>query len=112
MGFDDLAKHMAKRDGKKAPTTLPDLDKLAADGAKALPVRRISSRTRDLITGSLLFLGGGFLFVLYALHLADALPQPDPPQEHWIIYSRGLSLVTSGAMVLGLVFLSRGLRRR
>ena len=56
MGFDDLARHMAARDGrKKARVESSDPDQIVAEAMKS---DRRMSRTRDLVLGPLLLVGG------------------------------------------------------
>ncbi len=56
MAFDDLAKHMAARDGKKKLASPPgDVDQILAAAAAA---DRRMNRTRDLVLGPLLLIGG------------------------------------------------------
>ena len=56
MGFDDLARHMASRDGKKKlGEQAGNADQLVAEAAR---VDRRMSRQRDLILGPLLLVGG------------------------------------------------------
>ena len=60
MAFDDLAKHMAQRDGKRTGTVGSASDVIAA----AHEANRRADRTRDLILGPLLLVGGAVIAVL------------------------------------------------
>jgi hypothetical protein len=63
VGFDDLAKHMAKRD-RRTGSTSRDPDQIVAEAAEA---DRRMSRTRDLILGPILLVGGLGFVALFLL---------------------------------------------
>jgi len=102
MGFDDLARHMAARDKRTLSTG--SADEIVVDAAKA---NRRMARSRDLILGPLLIVGGivgcVFVFLLYK----DALfPTPNrlrPPDT-----TRPLPL---GLAVAALIMLGVGARQ-
>jgi hypothetical protein len=110
MAFDDLAKHMASRDGRKKPTG--DVDQILADAATA---DRRMTRTRNLILGALLMAGGALVAVLCFLYMFDAVdPKPNPlrPPENsqTVILPYGLLAASIGAFGTGAWQLFRGLR--
>jgi hypothetical protein len=114
MAFDDLARHMASRDGKKKLAAhAGNADQIVADAAKA---HRRMSRTRDLILGPILLVGGAIILVLYLLYIleaTDGAPRPERPSgDNLILYSSGLLAVAAGMTISGVVQLVRGLRNR
>jgi O-antigen/teichoic acid export membrane protein len=80
MAFDDLAKHMAARDGRKNAGPV-DPHKIMAEAAEA---DRRQTRQRNLILGTILVIGGLIGLVMFALYIADANdPHPNrlrPPE--------------------------------
>lgn len=112
MGFDDLAKHLAKRDGKKLSTG--SADDVVAEAERA---DRQLQRKRDLILGTILLVGGATCLVLFGLYLMDAFdPKPNPlrPPEttNTVLVPVGLIAASAGAVIFGLRQLFRGLRAR
>jgi hypothetical protein len=112
MAFDDLAKHMASRDGKrKLGQPVGNPDQIVADAAKA---DRRMSRTRDLILGPLLVVGGAIVLVLNLLVILDAHnPTPDPlrpPSQG--TYPLYFTAAAAAAVLFGLRQTIRGLRGR
>ena len=69
MSFDDLAKHMAKRDGKKK-LPMGDAAQIMADAAKA---DARMTRQRNLILGPILLIGGAVILTLGALNVREVL---------------------------------------
>lgn len=115
MGFDDLARHMASRDGKKGSSPSSGEEILAQ---AAIADRRMS-RTRDLILGSILFVGGLAILGLYVFYLYGVWHNPPPQDVHQgpngksevtYYYSIGLPVLTAGMIIGGLLQLVRGLR--
>jgi hypothetical protein len=113
VAFDDLARHMASRDGKKVP--VGSADQVVAE---AQQVARRMSRKRDVILGLLLLVGGLVILGLYGLTYLDAVnPTPSPlrPPSGDMHFSRYMwyALVASiGAVIVGLQKLIRGLAGR
>jgi len=106
MGFDDLARHMAARDGKKPKAGAANIDNFVAEAAE---LDRQLARKRDLILGPVLLVGGLVILVLGGLYLLDAMdPRPDPlrPPETGNTY-----LVPTGAMAFAAGMVLIGLRK-
>lgn len=106
MAFDDLAKHMASRSGKKQPAG--SADQIVAEAAKA---DRRANRTRDLILGPILLVGGAGILLLYYLVIVEAndpTPHPDRPPSPSGLYPVWISAAVI-AMVTGLFQTIRGL---
>jgi len=78
MAFDDLARHMASRDGKKQVQPV-NLDQFAAETAES---NRRLDRTRDLILGPILLVGGLIILALIGLYLLDAF-DPTATTRSW-----------------------------
>ncbi len=113
MGFDDLARHMASRDGKKAAQT-GSVEQLVAEAAEA--DRRLD-RKRDLILGPVLLIGGLVILTFIALYLIDAFtatphPQRPPESSNRILLPIGGVVFSAGMVITGLLQTIRGLRRR
>jgi hypothetical protein len=110
MGFDDLAKHMAGRDKRKL-NTAASADELVADAARA---DRRMTRTRDLILGPVLLVGGLTLCVLfYVLYSAELKAVTDPhSSENTFYYSIGGAALAVGMLIQGSRQTLRGLRAR
>ena len=111
MGFDDLAKRMAERDKKLlGPVPTNPIQFLVDVSAE----QRRTSRTRDLVLGSLLLVGGAVILILYVLYLLDATdpsPRPgEPPRSNYFVYSIGLTVVAAGMVITGLLQVVRGLK--
>ena len=71
MGFDDLARHMASRDGKKVKDGQPgDVNTFIAENEEH--DRRLQ-RKRDLILGPVMVVGGAVLLTFIGLYLIDGL---------------------------------------
>jgi hypothetical protein len=112
MGFDDLARHMAARDKKKLGRENASADEIVADMAKA---DRRMDRTRNLVLGPILLLGGliiGTLYVLYILDATDTRPHPNRPPESTFLYWNGALVFAGGMLIVGARQLYRGLRGR
>jgi hypothetical protein len=113
MAFDDLARHMASRDGKK--TSQPEtVDQFLAEAAAE---NRRLDRKRDLILGPVLLIGGLVISIFIALYLVDAInPTPNPmrPPEtsNRILLPTGGAVFALGMVVTGLLQTIRGLRGR
>lgn len=113
MGFDDLARHMASRDGrKKSQVPSTNGDEIVAAAIKA---DRRMNRTRDLILGPILLVGGlGLGLVIYSA-LRAAYTTEDPrnagvEQDLGVLYmGAGFALV---GIVAGLLKTIRGLTNR
>jgi hypothetical protein len=113
VGFDDLAKHMAARDGRqKSQARATDPDQIVAEALKS---DRRANRTRDLVLGPLLLAGGlGLGLVLYSL-LRGGVDTGDPrnagERPPW-----GILTVCGGfaciAIIAGLLKTIRGLTSR
>ncbi len=113
MAFDDLARHMAARDGKK-PTQPASVDDFLAE---AIESERRLSRKRDLILGPVLLLGGLVILAFIALYLADAFsdtphPQRPPETSNKILVPTGGVVFAGGMVIVGLKKMFRGLRGR
>lgn len=106
MGFDDLARHLASRDGKKKLVAQAgSADQIVEEAARA---DRRMSRQRDLILGPLLLVGGSVVLVLNYLVLSSAgTPNPHrPPSEgEYPLYLIGGSVL---AVIVGLRQTIRG----
>ena len=114
MAFDDLARHMASRDGKKVAQTQPaGIDQFMAEAAEA---DRRMNRKRDLILGPLLLVGGLVMLTLFALYLIDALnPTPHaqrPPSGDSFLVPTGATVAAAGMVIVGVLQTIRGLRGR
>jgi hypothetical protein len=112
MGFDDLARHMASRDKKKLGSQSATADELVAEMAKA---DRRMDRTRDLVLGPILLLGGliiGTLYGLYVLDVLDVLPHPARHQGDFWVRAPGVVVLSVGMMIVGARRLFRGMRSR
>jgi hypothetical protein len=113
MGFEDLAKHMAARDGrKKSSGQATDPDQIVAEAIKS---DHRASRTRDLVLGPILLAGGlGLGLVLYSL-LRDGVDTADPrnagPDLHggFLLTCGGFACI---AIIAGLLKTIRGLTSR
>src|SRR5262249_15268960 len=114
MAFDDLAKHMASRAGKKI--SAGSADQIVAE-AKIAALRM--SRTRDLILGLLLLVGGLVILAGTGLTLFNFLGQtPNAlqpgggteriPRRVWVIFL----FAGSAAVIVGTKKLIRGLAGR
>lgn len=110
MGFDDLARHMAGRD-KRTLNTAASADELVADAAQA---DRRMTRTRDLILGPVLLVGGLVLCVLiYVLYRAEANAVVDRHStENTFYYSIGGCVIAIGMVIEGTRQTLRGVRAR
>jgi hypothetical protein len=110
MGFDDLARHLASRDGKKVP--VGDADQVVADAQK---IARRMGRRSDVILGLVLLVGGLVilgLFGLTVLDLYNSRPshlRPTNGKEGVPIY---IAVAGAGAVIVGLQKLIRGLAGR
>ena len=111
MAFDELARHMAARDKKKLASNAT-ADELVAEMAKA---ERRMDRTRNLVLGPILLLGGLIIGTLYLLYFLDALDIAPHPQRHegdvWILWY-GAPVFVGSMIVVGARQLYRGLRGR
>jgi hypothetical protein len=113
MGFDDLARHMAARDGKKKLSEpVGSADEIMAAAAEA---DRKMARTRDRVLGLIMLVGGAFGLLLYVLYLFDANdPTPDPnrpPKDGYYLAFPYLPPLLGGAMVYGAWRVIRSFRR-
>ncbi|MBC7977689.1 MAG: hypothetical protein H7138_22150 [Myxococcales bacterium] len=110
MAFDDLARHMASRDRKKVP--VGSAEEVVAQAEK---VSRQMSRTRDLILGLILLVGGiiilGFCVLIYvdAHNPTSSYLRPSGGPMSIPVY---IPLAGVVAVVAGLVKLVRGLAGR
>ncbi len=108
MGFDDLARHMASRDGKKKLVEQAGgADRIVEEAARE---DRRMSRRRDLILGPLLLVGGIVVLVLNYLVFMDATdptpnPHRPPDQGSFKIY---FTLAAAAAVIIGLRQTIRG----
>lgn len=115
MGFDDLARHMASRDGKKAKVGQPgDVNTFIAENEEH---DRKLQRKRDLILGPVMLVGGAVLLTFIGLYLIDALdPKPNPlrppEQGNTIWVPTGIAALSAGAVIDGLRRIVRGFRGR
>lgn len=112
MGFDDLARHMAARDNKKLGPANATADEMVAEIAKS---DRRMDRTRNLVLGPILLVGGlviGVLYVLYLLDATDTTPHPNRPPESSFLYWNGALVFAGGMVIVGARQLYRGLRGR
>ncbi len=115
MGFDDLARHMAARDKRSSkPAAHGNADAIVA---QALVAQSRMDRTRDLILGPILLLGGlvaAALFVLYLADVYDDTPSPDrpPTQGRFPVPSIGAFVACAIAIGVGVKWTWRGLRGR
>jgi len=116
MAFDDLARHMAKRDGKQAPSG--DAQQILADAARA---DQRMSRSRDLILGPIMMVGGLLILGLYIFYLYGVFTNPPLQDIHegpggkpvvTYYYSIPLPIITGGMAVLGCLRTIRGIRGR
>jgi len=110
MAFDDLARHMASRGGKKVP--VGTADQVVAEAEKA--ARRMSRR-RDVILGLLLLVGGLVILGLYGLTILDAFnPTPSRlrPPSGTVGFPIYIAVAGGGAVIVGLQKLIRGLAGR
>jgi hypothetical protein len=111
MAFDDLARHMARRDGKKRVDG--DASQILADAERA---DRRMTRTRDLILGTVLLVGGALvaaLILVYTFDIFDQTPDPQrPPETGRVMLPYGLFAAAVGAVFVGLWRVFRGLRGR
>jgi len=108
MGFDDLAKHMAKRDGrKKSQSKTGDADQIVAEAIKA--DQRLN-RTRDLVLGPLLLVGGlGIEVLVYSMLRNDSSELVREQSLSYVIMGGVFAL---GLIIVGLLKTIRGLTRR
>lgn len=112
MAFDDLARHMAARDKKRVAPAGATADEIVAEMAKA---DRRMDRTRNLVLGPILLLGGlviGTLYALYVLDAVDVLPHPARHEGEFWIWSNGAIVLAGGMIIVGARQLYRGLRGR
>jgi hypothetical protein len=114
MAFDDLARHMAARDGKKMAQAQPaSIDQFMAEAADA---DRRMNRKRDLILGPILLVGGLVMLTLFAFYLMDALdPTPNPqrpPSGNSFLVPTGATVAAAGMVIVGLLQTIRGIRGR
>jgi len=100
MGFDDLARHMAARD-KRALRPVPSADVLVAEAARH---DRRMTRTRDLILGPLLLIGGIVTSLLVYSSILDFFspgtpthPNNDTDRYPLLLVFVALALVIAGA---------------
>ena len=110
MAFDDLARHMASRDGKKVP--VGSADQVVAEAERA--ARRMS-RKRDVILGLLLLVGGLVILGLYGLTILDAYnPRPSSlrPPDDTAVFPIYIPVAGGAAVIVGLQKLVRGLAGR
>ena len=106
MGFDDLAKHMAARDGKKKVLSSGDGDQIIAEAAKA---DARMNRQRDLILGPILFVGGLASLALCVLLLIDdkgGIERHDVRLIAMLMGGAGAGIVVGGRKLI------RGLRNK
>ena len=110
MGFDDLARHMAGRDKHKLSTG-KSADELVAEAAQA--DRRLT-RSRDLILGPVLLIGGLALCVLFVLLYISEMKAIAAPHssETTFYYSIGGAALAVGMVIQGTRQTIRGLRAR
>jgi zinc transporter ZupT len=110
VAFDDLARHLASKHGKKLP--VGSADQVVAEAGKV--ARRMSQR-RDVLLGLLLLVGGLVILGLYGLAILDAYnPTPSRlrPTSDKVIFPIYIAVAGGGAVVVGLQKLIRGLARR
>ncbi|HEY4178631.1 MAG TPA: hypothetical protein VGM90_17415 [Kofleriaceae bacterium] len=106
MAFDDLAKHMAARDGNKKAMVSGDGNQIVAEAAKA---NARLNRQRDLILGPILLVGGLVCLAFGLFTVMDDSAQL--PSENLRLV---LSVISGGAagVIIGGRKLSRGLRNK
>lgn len=108
MGFDDLARHMASRDGKKKlAEQAGDADQIVEEAAR---VDRRMSRRRDLILGPLLLVGGIVVLLfnyLVFVDAADPTPNPHRPTSEGA-YPIYFTVAAASAVITGLRWTIRG----
>jgi len=106
MAFDDLAKHMAARDGRKKLAAVPlDAEQFVAEEAIA---DRRRDRTRNLVLGSILLLGGLAAWVLFFFARTDTPRAGDEGvsfHRMWVI-----GAIASGLAIAGFHQIIRGIR--
>src|ERR1043166_745165 len=110
MGFDDLARHMASRDRKKVP--VGSADEVVSQAAK---VSQRMGRTRDVILGLVLLIGGLGVLLLYVLVVLDAFhktPRPLRPDSGRVRLRIYMRVAAGAAVIIGLMKLIRGLAGR
>src|SRR5688572_27640767 len=113
MGFEDLAKHMAARDGrKKSQVQATDPDRIVAEALKS---DRRMRRTRDLVLGPLLLAGGlGLGLIVYSVLRGGG--DTGDPRNAGVEDSGGILLACGGfacvAIIAGLLKTIRGLTSR
>src|SRR5262245_44169562 len=112
MGFDDLAKHMAARDGrKKAQAQTTDPDRIVAEAVKS---DRRMSRIRDLVLGPLLLVGGLAVGLIVYSAVRGGIDRTDPRNAGTddfptlLVAAGGFACV---AIIAGLLKTIRGLTR-
>lgn len=105
MGFDDLAKHMAARDGrKKVHSASADADQIVAEALKA---DGRMNRIRDLVLGPMLLVGGLGIDVLILSAAASG-----GLDRSMIRYMIIIGVAAAAATVVGLMKTIRGLTSR
>jgi hypothetical protein len=117
MAFDDLARHMASRDGrKKVIDGAGDADKILADLGAADVRRKIRAMDprRDVVIGALILAAGlaaTALYVIYILYVTGFAfgAKSSQPMFFYSVPALALSI---GAIIVGTQRLVRGLRAR
>lgn len=94
MAFDDLAKHMAARDGKKKVSSAPlSAEQFLAEEAIA---DRRRERTRNFVLGSILLIGGAIAWVLFFSARSDPRAAEEGLGRMWMVGAIASGLAIAG----------------
>jgi hypothetical protein len=106
MAFDDLARRMGAQPGSASGTTDPD--QIIAEAQIAA---RRAARTRDLVLGVLLLVGGAIIVVLWLSVYARAITTSGlrSKAEHDVWGSYYIVAAGAGAIIVGVHKLLRGI---